>query len=128
MKLPIAMLLGACLFIGMGCEERPAPGEEMKTASGVLVHHPTDVRSVEAWRGHQFVVGEVAVQPSARVPEAELLRHVGKRVAVSGRWNPGVTPDPASKGAPSQMPLSPKPGQPIVRGDGIVLETLRELD
>jgi hypothetical protein len=128
MKRPLAYLLVAAVLAGTGCDWGAAPDQPPRTVSGVLVHHPLDVRSVAAWKGHQFVVDGVPVLPSPKVPEAQLRKHVGKRVVVTGRWNPGALAGPGRNDAPSQAPLGPDPDAPMTRGDGIVAETLQALD
>jgi hypothetical protein len=123
----IALFLGL-LIVGDGaCQANPSSKEQTRTASGILVHYPADVRTAEAWKGHSFLVNGVPVQPSEKVPESELLKYVGKKVTVTGRWNPGVVWSPAKDEARLQAPLDQGRDGPVIRGDGIVVETVQEL-
>lgn len=92
-----------------------------RTAAGVLEHFPSNVRSAAAWYGHTFKVGGTPVIPTAAVPEAELIKHVGKQVVVKGVWHPG-TPWKPEPGDASPNPGA-KPGTP--RGDGIKAASLK---
>jgi len=127
MKPRLALLVGLSLIVSGGCEKNAPPNEGPRSAAGILVHHPPSVRSAEAWKGHQFLVDGVPVQPSEKVPESELLKRVGKRVSVTGRWNPGVVWNPKGEKTQTQAPVNPDPDSPMVRNDGIVIEAIREL-
>ena len=113
------LLLGAC--DSAAPRSCPAPavvpaGERM--AEGVLLHHPSDVRSVQAWLGHRFEVGGVPVQATEVVDEAALLARVGRQVRVSGPWNPGRVWNPGDEEMLEQYPVDARPGV-TVRGAGI---------
>lgn len=127
MKLQIALLVGLSLVICGGCEKNPSPKGKSRTVSGILVHYPPDVRTAEAWKGHYFLLDGVPVQPSEKVPESELLKYVGKRISVTGRWNPGVVWKPTQEERQTDVPVNLDPNQPVVRGDGLVVETIQEL-
>ncbi|MGZ0163597.1 MAG: tetratricopeptide repeat protein, partial [Planctomycetales bacterium] len=43
------------------------PGE-MVTTRGLLTHFPQDVKSTEAWLGHEFMVGETPIRTTDKVP------------------------------------------------------------
>ena len=120
-------VVGALAFVASGCQKNAPPKEQSRTASGILVHYPSGVRTPESWKGHNFSVNGVPVQPSEKVPESELLKCVGKRVSVTGQWNPGTVWKPTEEERKTQMPVYPDSDEPIIRGDGIRLETMQEL-
>jgi hypothetical protein len=103
----MALFLGLFIVGGGACQANPSPMEQTRTASGILVHYPPDVRTAQAWKGDNFLVDGVPVQPSEKVPESELLRRVGKRVSVAGRWNPGVAWKPTEEERKTQTPVDP---------------------
>ncbi len=131
-----AVLLATILLTG--CADQPAgtgnesvQGEpasgEQRTARGVLRHFPSDVKSVEAWRGHNFLVGETPVLPTAEVPEETLLGFVGSEVVVGGVWYPG---EPWIPGEEELLLASPEhaAGEPIVRGDGLRAASIERVE
>jgi hypothetical protein len=101
--------------------------KQVRSVTGVLSHFPSDVRTAQAWYWHNFMVGGVPVQPTTAVPETELLKHVGKKVSVSGFWNPGIVWKPTEEERNTQMPVNPDKDAPVIRGDGIIVEKLEVL-
>ncbi|MFN3193800.1 MAG: hypothetical protein ACE361_25020 [Aureliella sp.] len=65
-----------------------------RSARGVLQHYPLDVKGVEAWLGHEFLVGMTPVRATDAVSRDTLLKMVGEYVEVDGRWNPGEEWEP----------------------------------
>lgn len=95
--------------------------EAKRTAEGILVYQPQDVKGLQAWLGHNFTVGGTAVIPSEITPEATLMDFVGKDVVVTGEWRPG------RKRSPSPVESVPMPmDRNAVAGDGIVVEAIAE--
>ncbi|MFO1465697.1 MAG: hypothetical protein U1F35_04515 [Steroidobacteraceae bacterium] len=109
------------------CVSTGALAQGPTRASGVLVHHPADVRSAEAWKGHIFTVDGVPLLPSDAVPEAVLLKYVGRRVAVIGRWYAGTVADPTVQILVGQAPVDTPGSPPATRGDGLIVDALQEL-
>lgn len=99
---------------------------DVRSASGVLLHYPQDVKSAEAWYGHPFKVGGRPVLPTEQVTEAELLKYVGKSVVIEGTWEPGVLWKPDDEELHLSSPVDPNEG-PIFRGDGIRVERIEIL-
>ena len=101
-------------------QEAPSPSAkeppgEQRTARGVLEHYPSDVRSLQAWYGHPFMIGDTPVLPTPEVPEEVLKKHVGSTVLVSGVWYPGErwTPTEGERNMP--MPVDAVEGG-VTRG------------
>lgn len=133
---PLHWLLGNTFLTGTGrtssagsSTHAPRVGSQgqVRSATGVLAHFPSDVRSAQAWYGHAFMVGGVPVKPTADVSEPELLKHVGTKVTVSGVWNPGVAWKPADEERDAQVPESLAGGAPVIRGAGIMVRKLEIL-
>ena len=113
------LLLGACASdAARSCPVAAVAPAGERMAEGVLLHHPSDVRSVQAWLGHRFEVGGVPVQATEVVDEAALLARVGRQVRVSGPWNPGRVWNPGDEEMLEQYPVDARPGV-TVRGAGI---------
>jgi CubicO group peptidase (beta-lactamase class C family) len=95
------------------------------TVRGVLRHFPQDVKSVEAWLGHEFTVDGTPVRPTQAVPAGELRKLVGKRVTVEGTWNAGEEwkPEPGE-----QLLQTPefREGQPVIVGSGVEATAVTE--
>lgn len=119
--------MAVCLLLAGGCQTPTAGQKEIKSATGVLSHFPSNVRTGHAWYGHNFIIGGVPVQPTAVVPESDLLKCVGKKVSVSGTWNPGFVWKPTEEERNMQMPVDPDKDGPVIRGDGIMVEKLEIL-
>jgi len=96
---------------------------EMKTAHGVLVYFPETVQSRQAWYGHNFMLGDTPIQPTAAFPAKKLLTYVGKTITVQGHWFNG-TAFVQDTQQPLPMPMEAEQTQPIIRGDGILVEQL----
>jgi len=75
---------------------------------GELKHFPAGVKSREAWLGHGFKVMGVAVLPTRDVPAAQLMKHVGTKVQVSGYWDPGKLWTPSGGSKTEVNPLLPE--------------------
>lgn len=80
------------------------PLDQTKSITGRLRTFSPHARSVEAWMGHQFMVGSVPLQATDTVPEAVLLAHVGERVTVTGGVESG--PDLGSRRGGNRRPGS----------------------
>ncbi len=105
------------ILILAGCAGAPMyPPEER--VRGVLKHYPAKAKSVEAWYGHNFKVGDTPVQPSDIVPEAELKKYVGQNVIVTGIWHPGEQWKPTAEDESAPVPVQPVFGV-VFRKDGI---------
>ena len=99
-----------------------APAEN-RTAHGVLMYFPETVQSPQAWYGHNFMVGDTPIQPTAAFPAKKLLTYVGKTITVKGRWFKGTAfVQDAQQILP--MPMDTEQTQPVMRGDGILVEQL----
>ncbi|MDH3692675.1 MAG: hypothetical protein OEU36_24880 [Gammaproteobacteria bacterium] len=117
----LAILMLGILFAG--CTTRHPPPEQ-KTVQGVMKHVPANVRSSQAWQGHQFMVGSTPVIPTAAVPEKELEWHVGKSVVVSGIWDAGQEWWPTEEEKNMPMPVYPDE-QIIIRGEGLKVSSIQ---
>lgn len=118
-----SVLLGSWLLLGPADCGTPGTGTAFRQAEGILEHFPQDVQSEQSWLGHPFLVSGVPVHPTKEVPEPALMHHVGKRVRVSGPWDPGQKnqPDPMES-----MPLSAL-DQVQVRGEGIRVQQITKV-
>ena len=124
----IAKLMITCLILAGGCQTPTSVQKEIKTATGILSHFPSNVRTGQAWYGHNFMVGGVPVQPTTVVSEKNLLKCIGKKVSVSGTWNPGFVWKPTDEERNMQMPVNPDKDGPSIRGDGIMVDKLEMLN
>jgi len=112
-----------CLFATALATASPVNQTEMKTAHGVLVYFPETVQSHQAWYGHNFMLGDTPIQPTAAFPAKKLLSYVGKTITVQGRWFKGI-PFVQEAQHPLPMPMEAEQNQPVMRGDGILVEQL----
>ncbi|QTN33004.1 hypothetical protein HZ994_11960 [Akkermansiaceae bacterium] len=130
---PTAILVMGCCILG--CSEHkteskrsPASGQgsvrEERTAKGVLRHFPSDVKSAQAWNGHNFLVGDTPVIATTTVPEETLKRFIGREVIVAGAWNPGEQWNPKEGDAIIQAPSHPG-GEAVIRGDRIEVASIK---
>lgn len=131
MKVLMLMLAVVCLTSGCSkpqpaakTKPDPAPAAvKLQTVRGVLRHHPSNVKSVQAWLGHNFMVEGAAIIPTAAVPEETLLKHIGKEVIVTGIWEPGRRWKPAAETV-EQVPVFPESA--IVNiGDGLKAASIK---
>jgi hypothetical protein len=106
------LLLSGCMI--------PAQHADIRTAEGTLCYYPSDVKSREAWLGHNFIVGDTPVIPTATVTESALTVLAGKTVVVSGRWNSGRKWKPVAADEAIPMPID----RNTVIGDGIMIESI----
>ena len=105
------------------------PGE-MVTTRGLLAHFPQDVKSTEAWMGHEFMVGETPIRTTEKVPRDALMKMVGQKVEIEGMWNAGKKwepPKPAEEGFQSQTPSFPE-GVTVATVSGIEASSVRQLE
>ncbi len=93
-------------------------GPEARTVRGVLRHFPNDVKSAQAWHGHNFIVDNTPVIATEKVPEETLKRFVGLGVVVTGVWHPGKQWNPTDEETNMPMPLHLN-SEVVVRGDGL---------
>ena len=103
---------------------------ETIAVQGLLRHFPQDVKSTEAWLGHEFMVGETPIRITEKVPRDVLINMVGENVEIEGLWNAGEKwepPKPAEEGFQLQYPLYPE-GSTVVRGAGIEASSVTKID
>lgn len=106
--------------------------EAGKTISvrGVLKHFPQDVKSTEAWLGHEFMVDETPIRTTEDVSAEVLKEMVGETVEIEGRWNAGKNwepPKPTEEEFNLQRPTYPE-GVSVVRGSGIEASSVRKVE
>ena len=100
---------------------------EQRTVRGMLEHFPSDVKSVEAWYGHNFMVGDTPVIATEEVPEETLSKFVGTEVVITGVWQPGEQWNPTEEEANMPNPVSPDTAA-VIRGDGIKASTIKPVE
>ncbi len=103
---------------------------DTKTVEGILEYYPQDVKSVQAWLGHEFMVGETPIQPTEAVSSETLRKMVGKKVKVEGVWNAGEKweqPKPTDEEFYLQSPSFPE-GEIVIRGSGIQAASVLNAD
>ena len=115
MKNIIVIVLLVTVIAGCSTQQQ-LPAE--RTVRGVLEYFPSDVRSSQAWHGHNFIVDRTPILPTDAVPEEVLKGYVGDQVIVTGIWHPGERWEPTKDDMTTQMPVYPE-GQMIIRGDGL---------
>jgi len=113
------LLLGALLISCATQQSIPAK----RTVRGYLKHYPSNVRSSQAWHGHNFMVGNTPILPTDEVPEDVLEKFVGSLVMVSGVWHPGEPWQPTEDEMNMPMPLDPQKDT-VIRGDGLKASTI----
>ena len=145
MKKVTLLLLSGSVIAGCsnedpGPDQNPSPMQEsalkqesvpeQKTVRGLLNHFPSDVRSAQAWHGHNFLVGDTPVIPTEAVSEETLKEFVGSKVVVTGVWHPGERWNPSEEEQNMPRPLDPPhPDQEeIVRGDGHKASSISRLE
>lgn len=107
--------------------DMPEPTQERKTVRGVLKYFPSDVKSAQAWNGHQFIVGDTPVIATDKVPEETLKKFVGRELTVSGIWYPGEPWNPTEEAASLPNPL-PHNKEAVVRGDGLKISSITPVE
>lgn len=108
-------LIIAVACIAAGCSTgQPTP--ETRTIRGELKFYPSNVKSVQAWYGHNFVVDGTPILPTAQVPEDTLKKFIGKHVIVQGVWQPGKRWTPSEEEKNMQMPVDPD-NEIVIVGD-----------
>jgi hypothetical protein len=91
-----------------------------------MKHYPSHVKSSQSWQGHNFIVGDTPVIPTASVPENELEKHVGKSVIVTGVWYGGQEWQPSEE---EVLPMPVKPDNKIIiRGDGLKISSIKLIE
>ena len=101
-----------------------ACSDEM-AVTGVLEHFPQDVKSVEAWLGHEFKVGDTPIKPTVEIPAEELKRLIGSTVTIKGVWNPGSIVEPTGEALLESRPLG---FEEQSRGDGLEASSITKTD
>ena len=100
--------VGLCLIdVGHAEEKDKEAAGEVKPkvkVQGVLRHHRQDVKSVEAWMGHEYTVNGKPILATVEVTTKVLRKFVGKTVVVEGVWNPGKKWEPSPEDAVLQTP------------------------
>ena len=97
---------------------------------GLLRHFPQDVKSAEAWLGHEFMVGDTPIRITEKVPRDVLINLVGENVEIEGLWNAGKKwepPKPAEEGFQLQTPSYPE-GVTVVTGAGIEASSVTKIE
>jgi hypothetical protein len=118
----VGMLSAAVFVFSMFCFPAFAASDKSdRVAVGILRYFPLDVKSVEAWHGYEFMVGNVPVQPTKKVSKKVLMDLVGRTVEVRGLWNPGKAREPGRDEIEQRPNESP---EPVIRGDGIMAEVV----
>lgn len=115
---------------GAGTTAGDVDSGEMISVRGLLKHYPQDVKSTEAWLGHEFMVGETAIRPTDDVSREFLLSIVGKTVEIEGPWNAGTKWEPTQpedEAIQSATPLFPE-GMSVMRDSGIEAKLARTIE
>lgn len=102
-----------------------APVADTRTVEGELQHFPTDVKSTEAWYGHEFKVGDTPVIPTDAVTRDELMELVGRNVLVTGTWHPGEVWKPSDEPSQTAMPVEVGPDG-VTRGEGLQVTSIEK--
>jgi hypothetical protein len=116
--------------LGVGAAAGDHDPGEIVTVRGLLTHFPQDVKSIEAWLGHEFMVGETPIRTTDKVPRDFLITMVGQNVEIEGIWNAGKEskpPKPADEEYELQTPSYPE-GQTIVREAGIEASAVKKVE
>lgn len=101
-----------------------------RTVEGILEYYPQDVKSVQAWIGSEFMVGETPIRPTETVPAETLRKMVGRSVRIEGVWNSGEKweqPKPTDDESYLQNP-SFSGGETVIRGSGIDAASILDVD
>ncbi len=116
------MMKNMMLFVVLGCIvagcSTGQPKMEIRNVRGELKFYPSNVKSVQAWYGHNFVVDGTPILPTDQVPEDILKKFVGKRVIIQGVWQPGKRWKPSEEEKNMQMPVDPDK-EIVIVGDGL---------
>lgn len=118
MKYLFSVLIFTALLCG--CENT----KNLKTAEGLLRHYPSNVKSVEAWHGHEFKVGDVPIIPTQHVSREKVLQFVGKRVLVKGVWFEGREWNSNDDDFVESSPHNSSNNKKIIRGNGIRIQSI----
>ena len=96
--------------------------KETISVRGLLTHFRQDVKSTEAWLGHEFKVGETPIRATKKVPRDLLMKLAGENVAIKGHWNAGTNWKPPKRTDENfhlQAPTFPE-GVTVVKDAGII--------
>ena len=107
-----------------------AESKETITVRGLLRHLPQDVKSTEAWLGHEFMVGDKPIRPAEAITRDELMNMVGETVEVEGLWNAGKKwepPKPTEEGFSLQRPSYPE-GVIVIRRSGVEATSVKKVE
>jgi hypothetical protein len=100
---------------------------EKRLLAGILRHFPQDVKSVEAWEGSEFKIGDSTIIPTKEITRDALLKFVGQSVSITGYWNPGENQGHAKSEKFHSHPILPQGGSDIV-GAGLEAISIRRID
>jgi hypothetical protein len=100
------------------------------TIEGVLKYYPQDIKSVQAWLGHEYMVGETPIRPTDSVSSETLRKKVGRTVKIDGVWNFGETLSRAKLTDDEAYMQTPSfsEGESAIRGSGINALSVLEVD
>ncbi|MBA60894.1 MAG: hypothetical protein CMJ76_00870 [Planctomycetaceae bacterium] len=136
-KLFLLILFGPLLA---GCNNQQATNEKkesvqeieaipaIEVVTGVLMHFPENVQSIQAWYGHNYMVGNKPVIPTEEVPEDVLKTFVGLNVIVQGIWYPGEKWSPAEEEQLSSARPADSVQDETFRGDGIMISSIEKAE
>ena len=110
-SIAIALVLGSFL---VGC----SGNHSTRTVEGVLAYYPRDVKSVEAWQGHTFMIEGTPILPTDAVSEEMLKKLIGSAVKVSGTWESGRRSEASADEQTPLLPTGPT-NRDMLRGDGL---------
>ncbi len=113
----IHVILLVAGILAAGCSNQ-SPGTGVKIVRGTLRYYPPDVKSVPAWLGHNFMVGDTPILATELVPEDALKTLVGQVVIVRGTWQPGKQRKPSQDEAANTAPMFPEE-HVVICGDGL---------
>lgn len=97
------------------------------SVQGVLKYFPQDVKSAQAWLGHEYMISDTPIRPTNVVRSEQLRDLVGEIVTIEGVWNPGKKWEPANEEIPYSRPIFPE-GQVVIRGSGIEASKVLKAD
>jgi hypothetical protein len=115
MKIQLIIVAFACIVAGCSTQQ---PAATLRTVTGVLNYYPSNVKSSEAWYGHNFIVNGMPIISTENVSEGTLKKHAGSRVTITGIWQPGKRWKPSTQELLEQMPIDPDKDVVII-GDGL---------
>ena len=111
----IKLMLFGLSFLGCAI---PLEDSRQRTVEGILQYYPSNVKSVQAWHGHNYLVGNTPVVPTTAVPEDMLRRFVGSQVVIVGLWYPGKQSQSTATDGFAAKPVEATEDK-VIRGDGL---------